>query len=113
MTSKRYTKRPVVIEAFAWNNEPVDAPSLPEWFRAADASRIVEGPVSKLPELAIKTNLGEVLCKAGDYVLRSPSGEIYPCDKHTFETLYEMAPDLGNLAFGEIEAGALSDPAVP
>lgn len=111
MTSKRYTKRPVIIDAFAWNNEPVDDLALPEWFRAAEGkARIVEGPVSKLPELAIKTNLGEVLCKAGDYVIKSPSGELYPCDKHTFETLYETAPEMSGMSF---EQAALSDAAVP
>jgi hypothetical protein len=110
VSSKRYIKRPIIIDAFQWNNEPVDSDALPEWLRASDKVRIVDGPLSKLPELAIKTNLGEVLCKAGDYVIKSPSGELYPCDKNTFEGLYEWAPEMAGMSF---EQDAVSDTAVP
>lgn len=41
----------------------------------------------------IRTNHGEVSAKPGDWILQSPSGEIYPCTDETFQATYVPAPE--------------------
>ncbi len=104
MSSKRYTKRPIVIEALQWDGDLVVGK--PEWFMSCAKLRgIVE-----TGELGVTTNHGEVIAKNGDYIILSPSGEVYPCERKTFEMIYEAAPEMGGMSF---EQAALSDPAVP
>jgi hypothetical protein len=94
MTCKSYVKRPIVIEALQWDGDLVEGK--PEWFTASSALRAI--PETK--ELAVKTNMGEVIAGLGDFIIKSPSGlELYPCKAEVFLTIYEEAPQIRNFGF--------------
>lgn len=39
----------------------------------------------------VTTNHGPTVVQLGDFVIKSPSGEFYPCKPEVFETNYEIA----------------------
>lgn len=44
-------------------------------------------------ELIITTLEGEMICRAGNYVLKGVKGEFYPCDSAIFDATYEILPE--------------------
>lgn len=103
---KRYRKRPIEIEAFRWGGGSIEFDHHPQWFRESTNVRVVD---TTPPELGVMTAHGEVVAKVGDWVIKSPSGEIYPCAAGTFEMIYEEAPprdplDVGFAAVPAFEA---------
>ena len=84
----RYRKRPVQIEAFLLNVEPI-----PPWFIEAMDS----GVAQRRNEHAfdIHTLEGTMVAKSGEWIIRGIEGEIYPCKPEIFSKTYEkFDPDL-------------------
>jgi hypothetical protein len=89
-----YRKRPVIIEAFRLPL-PADAMDLtafslwknrvgfPTNARAGD-----EGG-----SLVIPTLEGDMLARAGDWIIKGVKGEFYPCRHDIFEATYERVPE--------------------
>ena len=79
----RYRKRPVVIEAFCLNVDP-----MPDWF--CDA--ILAGKVHTYTErhCYIETLEGVLRGNSGDYIIQGVKGEIYACKPDIFALTYEQ-----------------------
>lgn len=84
--SQKFRKVPVVIEAFRWNEGSfhlAQCPNLPEW--AGDRVSLHENGM----DAEIETLEGTMRAKAGDWILRGVSGEVYPCKPDIFDKTYE------------------------
>ena len=85
----RYRKKPVEIDAWQWNGQPVE--EWPGWLAptlAVDA--IFYDPLSKV--LSIKTLEGEMTASPGDWIIQGVKGELYPCKPDIFQQTYDPAP---------------------
>ena len=99
----KYSKKPVVIEAFKWTGGR-DQEDDPVWIKEA----IEQGKVKFVngflkgnsffgatngPDIVmeIETLEGKMLVARGDYIIRGVRGEIYPCKPDIFEETYELA----------------------
>ena len=80
----RYREKPVVVEAFRWE----DGESLPGWLCNAVALGRVEVVGGRL---RIRTLEGEMEAAPGDWVIRGVKGELYPCKHDVFTATYEEA----------------------
>jgi len=61
-----------------------------EWFEAKQVAEIVveaRGPVEET------TRTANGLAEPGEYVLKDPDGETYPCSSKTFHDRYEVIDD--------------------
>jgi len=104
----KYRKKPVVIEAFHWDGESVQA--LADWAAKADLesrkargvpapdSRQVELPIHVTSlgdriELEITTLEGPVVARVGDWILCGTHGEFYPCRHDVFQAVYEVVEE--------------------
>lgn len=84
---QRFTKKPVTIEAFAWDgNIRLDHP-LTKWIRdnGGDYDYSPETP----QRLRIGTLEGRMTADVGDYIIRGVKGEFYPCKPDIFADTYE------------------------
>lgn len=88
----RFRKRPVVIEAFQWRNEPGDYEIMPKWLKDA----FVDGNIKVVSivgpdgvEIRIETLEGAMAGKVGDWIIRGIRGELYSCRADIFEATYE------------------------
>lgn len=86
---KQYVKKPVPIKAIQWtgkNKEEI------EKFCDDAIFNIYEGTWDKGPgtiiDLYINTIEGRMHAKEGDYIIRGPFGEFYPCEEKIFEATY-------------------------
>lgn len=84
---KRYTKKPVTIEAVIWDGRPDTANGFigerygTDWEYETHCSlRIV------IPTLEGK-HIGDI----GDYIIRGVKGEFYPCKPDIFTMTYDLA----------------------
>ena len=83
--TKKYRKKPVIIEAIQWTGKNADdvmnfiCESLP-------VNREVEVFNSKI---AIDTLEGTMFASIDDYIIRGVNGEYYPCKPDIFEKTYE------------------------
>lgn len=92
----KYRKKPVVIEAFKYDGDLMDRDGnyyVPQWAEEAYKNGTmfyscgVDGD-----ELFIETTPGSVYyyyVGVGDYIVRSATGELYPCKPDIFEQTYE------------------------
>lgn len=90
----QFRKKPVVIEAFEfnnrWNNEP------PEWLRWARFLGVVQVAVDRhgcATRMTIQTLEGEMTAELDDWIIQGVKGEIYPCKPDIFALTYERLPD--------------------
>ncbi len=91
MSTARYRKKPVVIEALLWSG---DTPEMRIAVRAwVDAPIDERGPTG----LRIKTLESDgddwLTVSPGDYIIRGVKGEFYPCKPDIFEATYELVVD--------------------
>jgi len=84
----KYRKKPVVIDAIQFY------PSMPIF----QISNLFGGLNSnnqtfekKEDVLIIKTLEGDMICQAGDWIIKGVKGEFYPCKPDIFEATYELA----------------------
>ena len=84
----RYRKKPVEIDAYQWNGQPVE--EWPDWLSPAlDVDAIFYDPPSKV--LSIRTLEGEMTASPGDWIIRGVKGELYPCKPDIFQQTYDPA----------------------
>lgn len=81
----KYRKRPLEVDAIRWTGENVAAIG-----HFTDGHRNV-GYDPSSHSLFVVTSAGQVRCAAGDWLVRSASGEYYPCKDAIFEQDYEAA----------------------
>jgi len=90
----RYRKKPVVIEAVQFVDEPTEiVGSEPEWYRVART--IDHGEVGSITykdgTLRVFTLEGEMRAERGDWIIRGLKGEVYPCKPDLFAASYDPA----------------------
>jgi hypothetical protein len=81
---RRYTKKPVTIEAVQWTGEN----------RTEILNFCTDGYVSYSnskfePELKIQTLEGLMSATVGDYIIKGIKGEFYPCKPDIFALTYD------------------------
>ena len=84
----KYRKKPVVIEAFQFND---DFTPIPEWLEQAFQYGMAYYQGGDVPYLTIKTLEGKHRADVGDWIIRGVKGELYPCKPDIFEMTYEPA----------------------
>lgn len=80
--SKKYRKKPVIIEAIKWTGNNI-----------SDIIKFTKND-SKIvsiygKDLTIKTLEGTMKADCGDYIIKGVKGEFYPCKPDIFEQTYE------------------------
>ena len=106
----RFTKKPVVIEAFQMTEERrASNADWPEWMHQAwQLDREAPGSLYPTEEgtgdgtLSIGTLEGQHLVSWGDWIIRGVKGELYPCKPGIFEATYtsETKPEAQLSAIG-------------
>lgn len=98
-TTFQYRKRPVVIEAFQWTKEFVDAMEgthtimCPVWIMRAIATGDIK-PSMLVPGLdTIRSKEGTLDLPYGNWVIRGVEGEIYSCDPAIFANTYDKVEE--------------------
>lgn len=97
MESKKYTKRPVEIEAIKWTGENLadiiaftgKHPKFNEWFNSFEAYEAhvkADGGIFKIFTLE-----GVMEASIGDYIIRGVQGEHYPCKPDIFAKTYVLS----------------------
>jgi hypothetical protein len=95
MDSKKYRKKPVVIEAFQYDGDLKNKDGfyyVPQWAVDAFESDVMyyDSLENEPPsELFIKTLEGIHHVSVGDYVIQGIQGELYPCKPDIFRKTYE------------------------
>ena len=96
----RFTKKPVVIEAFQMTEERrASNADWPEWMHQAwQLDREAAGSLHPSEEgtgdgtLSVGTLEGPLLVSWGDWIIRGVKGELYPCKPDIFEATYAPQP---------------------
>jgi hypothetical protein len=87
----RFRTKPIFIEAAIFNPKKGD---IDFWFDCGiGRDEVVIFVISLSPEgeqgIVIKTCDGDRVCHVGDFIVRLPNGEFYPCKPDIFEQTYE------------------------
>ena len=85
MTTQRFKKKPVVIEAIKWTGENPDEV---QEFLFNGNTHASDGWV-KGQYVDIGTPEGLMVASIGDWIIRGVKGEHYPCKPDIFEMTYE------------------------
>lgn len=80
MTVKKYTKKPVTIDAIEWTGHNFD--DIIEF----DGNERV---YLRMGTLCIETLEGDMKATIGDYIIKGVDGELYPCKPEIFKKTYE------------------------
>ena len=83
----KYRKKPVVIEAIQFIDEPTKIEELSRFIDNQDLR--VSYKDAENPKLIIETLEGEMQASIGDYIIKGVNGEFYPCKPDIFEKTYE------------------------
>jgi hypothetical protein len=89
--SRRYRKKPVVIEAIQWTGE--NGQAMRDFFGNIDGWGFTSGAAST-GQIFIQTLEGTMLADRGDYIIKGVRGEYYPCKPDIFEETYEAIYDI-------------------
>ena len=77
--SKKYRKKPVVIEAIQWTSDNL-----------SEIDKFTQGKVKNHESvLIIPTLEGEMYASLSDYIIKGVNGEFYPCKHDIFDKTYE------------------------
>lgn len=108
-TPKKYTKKPIEIEAMRFVGSPMDAMDVFQWFKknnypwlvgdALDPDSLrIRGEKGRPTQgiwinpdggnLMIRTLEGDMKVSQGDYIIKGVKGEFYPCKPDIFEQTY-------------------------
>lgn len=79
--SKKYRKKPVVIEAIQWNGKNA--------FEIWDYYEDICVYLKDKDTLLIRTLEGDHIASVCDYIIKGIKGEFYPCKPDIFEQTYE------------------------
>lgn len=83
----QYRKKPVVIEAVQWTNDP-NGDALKQILALARNGRVTFA-ADGTADLVIETLEGDMRANVGDWIIRGVKGEIYPCKPDIFAATYE------------------------
>lgn len=89
MTTVRFRKKPVVIEAVQFVGAGGEAKECPLWWSEAAHRGDIRADRCQPELLVIKTLEGEMRASAGDWIIRGVKGELYPCKPDIFAMTYE------------------------
>lgn len=93
MSTKRYRKKPVEVEArkFSGNMELIDIEGLALWCGGTFRHDSAPGQEYKTYywSIEIPTLEGTMRATPGDYIIKGVQGEFYPCKPDIFEQTYE------------------------
>lgn len=84
----KYRKKPVVIEALQFIDEPTRLVELSNFIDNQDLR--VSYKDADNPKLIIETLEGEMQASVGDYIIKGVNGEFYPCKPDIFDKTYEI-----------------------
>lgn len=87
MTSGRYRKKPVVINAIEFTGD--NAVEIARFLEERDPERYT----GSYGTVIIETLEGQMRASVGDYIIRGVSGEHYPCKPDIFWRTYEAVGD--------------------
>ncbi len=93
--SKKYRKKPVVIEAVQWNGNNVD--EVMSFIKNVPAYNVEFGTIN------ISTLEGTMAASMGDWIIKEVKGEFYPCKPDIFDSTYEKVKDTQVISDHEIE----------
>ena len=85
MTAKKYTKKPVQIEALLYTGGTESALEVMKWM--SDGHQDVE--VRDEDKIIIETLEGDITASPGDYIIKGVHGEFYPCKPDIFSLTYD------------------------
>jgi hypothetical protein len=92
----KFRKKPVVIEAHAWDGTEADAKSLIQWMGAGEyhpAERVNSQMFKPYMRIFTLEDGEKQQCKhiaePGDWIIRGVNGEFYPCKPEIFAQTYE------------------------
>jgi hypothetical protein len=89
MTAKLFRKKPVVIEAYQFNNFAGSAGERPRWLIDAVEAGTVWYQGGEKPYLTIQTLEGQHRADLGDWIIKGVKGELYPCKPEIFAMTYD------------------------
>ena len=94
---KRYTKKPVTVEAVQWTGENLQelknfVGSSLEYDIQYDAREVGKGPAAV--DVRIRTLEGVHHATEGDFIIKGVHGEFYPCKPDIFQETYVEAEKL-------------------
>lgn len=87
MFGKKYRKKPVVIEALQFVDEPVRLEELSVFIKDQDLVVSYKDPEN--PKLILETLEGTVEASVGDYIIKGVHNEYYPCKPDIFKETYD------------------------
>ena len=104
MTSQRFRKKPVEVEARQWNGTAYAASPIIDWIlrEGGTARYSCDDGCNERGDrghyIAIDTLEGTMRADGGDWIIRGVKGEFYPCKPDIFEATYDrdMATEDGN-----------------
>lgn len=86
---KKFTKKPVTIEATQWDGTEEDAIRVIAWILGLKGQAYLSLESSKA--IYIKTLKGEMSALSDYYIIRGIKGEFYPCEPAIFWASYDEA----------------------
>lgn len=90
MKMKKYRKKPVVIEAIQFKDDPDTLIEIQE-FMQSELRISYENPDA--PVIKIETLEGIMDASIGDWIIKGVNGEFYPCKPDIFEKTYEAVEE--------------------
>jgi hypothetical protein len=85
MTTRKFRKKTVVIEAFKWLDDAV-----PKWWEDRNGIKLLTDTGQAL----IPTLEGVMKANPGDWIIKGVKGEIYPVKNDIFVETYEPVEEL-------------------
>ena len=81
---KKYTKKPVTIDAEQWDGTPAEAKRMILEYNIPAVINIIQG-------FQIQTLEGYMKVSKGDFIIKGIKGEFYPCKPDIFAMTYDLA----------------------
>lgn len=100
MKPRKFTKKPVTIQAMQYAGTPAECMAVYKWVEAnSQGSYDTNDPMGEIPVsgvsihaatglMVISTLEGEMTAQIGDWIIRGVQGEFYPCKPDIFEATY-------------------------
>lgn len=87
----KYRKKPVIIDAYQFNNR-VGTDDRPDWIKAAAEEGQVKVVIPRAAPayMLIPTLEGEMRADTDDWIIRGVKGELYPCKPDIFAATYDF-----------------------
>ena len=93
----KFRKKPIVIEAIQWTNDPGNFSQILDWScgQVTNASHLVWEQIEKEPIgcfcLEVKNREYVMLARLNDWVIKDVNNEFFSCKPDIFEKTYESA----------------------